>query len=128
MFFLFYFSGSQKDFTCGRVWAAKNFKKQGQLDETGLEVASCHHSIGQKALDMFQGELYGYPLYVINHIASNQNVKFYFADVMRKLWKFVKRYAPSIAKEIIPALSVINAKGDSLDFQVRSDMLVFFIY
>ena len=77
---------------------------------------------------MFQGELYGYPLYVINHIASNQDVKFYFADVMRKLWKFVKRYAPSIAKEIIPTLSGINAKGDSLDFQVRSDMLVLFIY
>lgn len=103
-------------------------KKQGQLDETGLEVASCRHSIGQKVLNMFQGELYGYPLYLIKHIASNRDVTFCFADVICKLWKFVKKHAPSIAKEIIPALSVMHAKGHSLDCQVRSDMFVLLIY
>ena len=77
---------------------------------------------------MFQGELYGYPLYLIKHIASNQDVTFCFDDVMCKLWKFVNRHAPSIAKEIIPALSVMHAKGHLLDCQVRSVTFVLCIY
>ena len=46
--------------TCGTTrWkAAKAISKtMANLDETGLEVAGCRHVIGQKAINMFRGEM-----------------------------------------------------------------------
>ena len=45
--------------TCGSTrWkAAKATSKTMAIDETGLEVAECRHVIGQKAINMFRGEM-----------------------------------------------------------------------
>ena len=59
------FQEATVDSNCGGNWnAAKNSKHKGKsLDETRLEVATCRHRLGQKAINMFQGELFGYPLF-----------------------------------------------------------------
>ncbi|XP_057311085.1 uncharacterized protein LOC130648956 isoform X2 [Hydractinia symbiolongicarpus] len=110
----------ETDYHCGGVWnAAKNAKKKtNSLDETGIELASCRHRIAQKALNMFQGELFGYPLYLMKTFMAEKNVKFCFADVMCKLWKFVKQHEPSLPSLLRPALSVMHAKGHALNCQI----------
>ena len=50
----------QHDDTCGSTWwkAAKSCSRtMPTLDETGLEVGGCRHAIGQKAVNMFRGEM-----------------------------------------------------------------------
>lgn len=113
----------QSDFTCGGDWkAAKNVqRKKNSVDITGLEVAACRHQFAQKALNMHQGELYAYPLYLIKHHMIPHNVEYVFADVMCKLWKFLCRKEPSIANSIKGALSRMHAKGHSLQCQVNWD-------
>lgn len=93
-------------------------KKIEKLDETGIDVVTCRHVIAEKALNMFQGELFGYPMYLIKHFMIPKRVKFCFADVMCKLWPFMCHHDPSINNHIRPALSVMHAKGHSLDCQV----------
>lgn len=100
--------------------AAKNTsRKMAKLDETGLEVATCRHVIAQKALNMFRGEVFGYPLYLIKYFIVAQNVKFCFADVMCKLWPFICNNEPLLASKILPALSVMHAKGHAMECQAR---------
>ncbi|XP_057310731.1 uncharacterized protein LOC130648685 [Hydractinia symbiolongicarpus] len=67
---------------------------------------------------MFQGELFGYPLYLMKTFMAEKNVKFCFADVMCKLWKFVKQHEPSLRSLLRPALSVMHAKGHALNCQI----------
>lgn len=88
------------------------------MDETGLEVATCRHRIGQKAINMFQGELFGYPLYLIKEFMVPKKVEYCFADVMCKLWKFIMNREPSVEKAINPGLSVMHANGHAFDCQV----------
>lgn len=38
-------------------------EKKKNLDETGLEIAGCRHGLAQWAVNMFQGEIYGYANY-----------------------------------------------------------------
>ena len=88
------------------------------MDETGLEVASCLHRVGQNALNMFRGELFGYPLFIMKNFMVTQNVKFCYVDVMCKLWKFVLQKEPEVAATVEPALSVMHAKSHANDCQV----------
>jgi len=96
-------------------------RKKGKLDETGLEVGTCRHRFAQTALNMKQGELYGYPLYIMKHHMLPRKVEFAWSDVMCKLWGFAKRIEPSIAEDLNPALSVMHAKGHSLECQMKWD-------
>ena len=34
-----------------------------KLDETGLELATCRHVLAKKAINMFRGEVFGYPYF-----------------------------------------------------------------
>ncbi|XP_066914469.1 uncharacterized protein [Clytia hemisphaerica] len=117
------FGKVEKDVRCGGVWgAARNTaRNKKSLDITGLEVMSCRHQLGQKALNMHQGELYGYALFLIKHHMVPRNVQFVFADVMCKLRKYVERVDPATAKKFTGALSVMHAKGHGLDCQVIWD-------
>lgn len=52
---------------CGEShWRAASNKgrKTAKLDETGLEIAGCRHGLAQWAVNMYQGELYGYAHYI----------------------------------------------------------------
>ncbi|XP_028403461.1 uncharacterized protein LOC114526140 [Dendronephthya gigantea] len=58
--------GHSSNSYCGSShWkAARNtVNRQSKLDETGLVVAGCRHSLAQSAVNMHQGELYGYTHY-----------------------------------------------------------------
>ncbi|XP_066932550.1 uncharacterized protein [Clytia hemisphaerica] len=111
---------SCEDSQCGGVWtAAKNSKRKlDKLDETGLDVVTCRHVIAQKALNMFQGELFGYPMFLLTNFMVQRNITYCFADVMCKLWPFVVRNEPFLQDKIKPALSVMHAKGHALECQV----------
>lgn len=53
---------------CGDTeWkAARNKRcKIAKLDETGLDIAGCRHCVAQFAVNMNQGELYGYAHYIL---------------------------------------------------------------
>ena len=109
------------DNSCGgSIWkAASNIgKKKGSLDETGLELASCRHSIGQKAVNMFQGELYGYPLYIHKHFMVPRKVKFFWCDVVCKYWPWTKKVEPELTTNIKPSLLLMHAKGHGVSCQV----------
>ena len=66
------FQEATVDSNCGGNWnTAKNSKYKGKLlDETRLEVATCRHRLGPKAINMFQGELFGYPLFGLKSLWS----------------------------------------------------------
>eukprot|EP00111_Clytia_hemisphaerica_P015835 TCONS_00046776-protein len=116
----------ENDTLCGGVWsAAKNVgRKKKSLDDTGLEVATCRHVIAQKAINMKQGELYGYALYLMKYFMVGEwKVEYCWADVMCKLWKFVKRIEPALCDRMKPALSTMHAKGHSIQCQVQWDGL-----
>lgn len=44
--------------------AGNSVKKKRNLDETGLEILGCRHTIAQAAVNMFYGEVYGYAHYL----------------------------------------------------------------
>ena len=51
-----------EDRMCG---AAKNTaRKREKLNETGLEIAGCRHGLAQWAVNMYQGEIYGYAHFI----------------------------------------------------------------
>lgn len=106
------------DNRCGGLWsAASNSKrKSNSVEETGIVLSTCRHRIGQKVLNMFQGELFGYPMYLLKNYNSLQ---YCFTDVMCKFWKFVTSHEHAIASTVTPALSVMHAKGHALDCQVQ---------
>ena len=47
------------------------------IELKSIEIASCRHSIAQKAVNMFQGELYGYLLYIQKNFMAPNKVKFF---------------------------------------------------
>lgn len=114
------FQEAKVDSNCGGNWnAAKNSKHKGKsLDETGLEVATCRHRLGQKAINMFQGELFGYPLFLIKEFIVPKKIEYCLADVMCKLWKFIGQRESNIQKSIKPALSVMHVSGQAFACQV----------
>ena len=81
-------------------------------------MASCRHNIGQKAVNMFQGELYGYALYIQNFFMIPRNVKFMWCDVICKYWPWAKKVDEEVTKIMLPALSVMHAKGHGPSCQV----------
>lgn len=44
--------------------ACNKLKKQKNVNETGLEIAGCRHSIAQRAVSMKHREAHGYAHYV----------------------------------------------------------------
>ena len=106
---------------CGNsTWkAASNVgRKHRTLDETGLDIVSCRHSIGQHAVNMFRGELYGYALFLHKNYLAPRNVKFFFSDVVCKYWPWAQKVAPGLTEDMKPALSIMHAKGHSPACQV----------
>ncbi|KAJ8364098.1 hypothetical protein SKAU_G00129290 [Synaphobranchus kaupii] len=73
-----YFGRTPGKGICGTSqWAAaKEFSRRStsKVDEEGLEVAVCRHGILLKALNMFRGEIFAYPLFLQKELAS-ANVK-----------------------------------------------------
>jgi hypothetical protein len=88
------------------------------LDETGLEVAGCRHGIAQKAVNMFRGEIFGYPHYL--HTRFFMNVVCFWADVVCQYWPWArqKEAVTGIPLTSVPCLSVMHANAHSWLCQV----------
>eukprot|EP00112_Aurelia_sp_Birch-Aquarium-sp1_P003750 Seg1422.1 transcript_id=Seg1422.1/GoldUCD/mRNA.D3Y31 product="hypothetical protein" protein_id=Seg1422.1/GoldUCD/D3Y31 len=105
-----------KDNTCGNsVWeAASNVaRRKAQLDETGLYFSSCRHQVTQKALNMYRGEIYAYPLLLQHHFITPKPVIFFWQDVICKYWPWLKHVNDELANAMMPALSVMHGKGNA---------------
>ena len=74
---------------------------------------------------MKRGEIFGYAAYLVKTFAMPQSIRVIYADVMCKLWGYLKRVLPAIELTSKGALSVMHAKGHTLDCQV-SDYDMFF--
>ena len=98
------------------------------MDETGLEVAGCRHSLALAAVNMYQGELFGYAHYLqINRLVA-QGVKFLWQDVVCKYWPWFtslpKELSPAGAFLMKPALSIMHGKAHIWSCQVQSDRMI----
>ncbi|CAM4587224.1 unnamed protein product [Leuciscus chuanchicus] len=89
----------------------------GQWTAEGVEVAVCRHGVLLKALNMFRGEIFAYPLYLQKQLAS-QTVQFFCSDVVCKYWPYLQRvvdHCPEM-KDLLnmrPFLSIMHAKAHS---------------
>lgn len=120
-----YFQGHANNSYCGSShWkAARNTaNRQTKLDETGLVVADCRHSLAQSAVNMHQGELYGYTHYLQINRLIHHNVKFLWQDVICKYWPWFaslrKDLSPDRAFSMAPALSIMHGKAHVWSCQV----------
>lgn len=82
----------------------------------------CRHGILLKALNMFRGEIFAYPLYLQRTI-STLHPEFFCSDVICKYWPYLKRVVaqcPEMANllEMKPFLSVMHAKAHSWTCEV----------
>lgn len=118
---------TQRGGMCGGTqWTAARAtsKKQACIDEEGLEVAVCRHGFLLKALNMFRGEIYAYPLY-LQHSLQEMKPKFYAMDVTCKYWPYLERVAtvlPTLRQMLTmkPFLSIVHARAHSTKCEVRN--------
>lgn len=109
---------------CGSTrWKAAKAasKTMKNLDETGLEVAGCRHALALKALNMFRGEMFGYPHYL--HTQNFQSAKCIWADIICQYWPWAVVKAescPNLRSAMCaqPCLSVMHAKAHSWHCQI----------
>lgn len=106
--------------------AANTVRKKRNLDETGLEIIGCRHSIAQASVNMFYGEIYGYAHYLRKVLLVPRKVKFIWYDVICKFWPWLLKQDPTTASTMKPALSVMHAKAHSWTCQVMP--LVLFLF
>lgn len=112
---------SDKDSMCGEShWrAAQNTaRKKAKLDETGLEIAGCRHGLSQWAVNMYQGEIYGYAHFIQTKKMYPAGVKFFWEDVVCKYWKWAGKVGGLKELNMKPALSVMHAKAHKWTCQV----------
>ena len=122
------------DNKCGdTAWKAAKVlnSAKAKQDETGLAVVGCRHTIAQKAVNMYRGEMYGYPHFLQVHFMLPNGVQYMWQDVICKFWPWAvkQRKHPSYvlaSQQMKPALSVMHAKAHAWDCQVGKNLL--FLY
>ena len=129
--FLFYFNyfaiQNPGRGTCGASqWSAarETARRANKLDEEGLEVAVCRHGVLLKALNMYRGEIFAYPLFLQKELQAATNVQFYCTDIACKYWPYLEKMAVSILElqpllQMRPFLSVMHAKAHSTKCEVQ---------
>ena len=114
------FKANIGDSTCGdSTWraAGNTGRKKANLDETGLEILGCRHSVAQAAVSMYYGEIYGYAHYLQKEKMIPNKVKFMWYDVICKYWPWLVRQDSVTANVMKPGLSVMHAKAHSWSCQ-----------
>ncbi|XP_058619720.1 uncharacterized protein LOC131532228 [Onychostoma macrolepis] len=87
--------------TCGdSQWTAarETSRRASKLDEEGMEVAVCRHGFLLKALNMYRGEIFAYPLYLQKELMPAE-AQFFAMDVVCKYWAYLEK-----AASVLPAL------------------------
>ncbi|KAJ8272494.1 hypothetical protein GJAV_G00089800 [Gymnothorax javanicus] len=111
--------------TCGdSQWAAAKeaCRSTAKLDEEGMEVAVCRHGFLLKALNMYRGEIFAYPLYLQQELLPCQ-AQFFAMDVACKYWPYLEKCAAAIPalqdlRGMRPFLSVMHARAHSTKCEI----------
>ncbi|XP_041825293.1 uncharacterized protein LOC121629654 [Melanotaenia boesemani] len=111
---------------CGGEWSAAretSQKSTSKIDEEGLELAVCQHGVLLCALNMYRGEIFAYPLFLQEKLASRQ-VTFFCMDVTCKYWPYLQRVTKSCPElqhllNMKPFLSVFHAKAHDFKCEVK---------
>ncbi|XP_062384555.1 uncharacterized protein LOC134071734 [Sardina pilchardus] len=111
---------------CGGQWSAAretSKKSSGKTDEEGLELAVCRHGVLLRALNMFRGEIFAYPLYLQKQM-SHKQVTFFAMDVACKYWPYLRRVTEKCPEfqdllTMRPFLSVFHAKAHDFKCEVK---------
>ena len=69
------------------------------------EVIGCSHGLAQWAVNMFQGELYGYANYIHLKKMIPAGVKYFWEDIVCKYWKWARKAGGLEGSDMKPALS-----------------------
>ncbi|XP_052445555.1 uncharacterized protein LOC127987313 [Carassius gibelio] len=80
---------------CGGEWSAARETSQrsaSKVDEEGLEVTVCRHGVLLCALNMYRGEIFAYPLYLQENLASRQVTFFLYGCDLQILALPAKSY------------------------------------
>ena len=118
---------------CGKSqWTAarETAKKSGsKVDEGGVEVAVCRHGILFKALNIFRGEIFAYPLFLQKEVALGHNIPYFCTDIMCKYYPYLQKVREAFPDlvpllQMKPFLSVMHAKGHSGICEVNVTIIV----
>ncbi|KAI9544896.1 hypothetical protein NQZ68_041836 [Dissostichus eleginoides] len=105
--------------TCGdSQWTAarETSRRASKLDEEGMEVAVCRHGFLLKALNMYRGEIFAYPLYLQKELMPAK-AKFFAMDVACKYWPYMEKLQePTTMK---PFLSVMHARAHATKCEIK---------
>ena len=96
---------------CGEShWKAAKASSKGManLDETCLCMACCRHSILYKAVNMHQGEIFAYPLFL--HMALLKEKNTFFCQV-HSMYLYVNRYFYTINISYALQVSLIYSQN-----------------
>ena len=115
--------------TCGTThWQAArtNCRSMATQAETGLCLATCRHAVILKGINMFQGEIFAYPLYVLKELTQKASIQFVCQDVICRFWPWLQKVRPALSndpgvqatKDMKPFLSVMHAKAHDWACQV----------
>lgn len=119
--------------TCGAThWQAARTQCRSMASqaETGLCLAACRHAIIHRAINMFQGEIFAYPLFVIQSLAKEKNITFMCQDVICRFWPWLQKLdmpnevGVQLAKQMKPFLSVMHAKAHEWACQVSKKIVL----
>lgn len=83
----------------------------------------CRHGVLLKALNMYRGEIFAYPLYLQKELQAATNGQFYCTDIACKYWPYLEKLAVSMLElrpllQMRPFLSVMHAKAHSTKCEV----------
>lgn len=94
-------------------------RRKAKVDEAGLKIAGCRHGLAQWAVNMYQGEIYGYAHYLQSKKMLPAGVKYFWEDIVCKYWKWAGKVGgPGMT--MTSALSVMHAKAHKWFCQVSA--------
>lgn len=94
-------------------------RRKKNLNETGLQVSVCRHGIAQRAVNMFQGELYAYSLYLQRHHMQENSVQFMCIDIACKYWVWLEKHDRQLATIMKPIIGAMHSKKHQVSCQVN---------
>ncbi|XP_028977260.2 uncharacterized protein LOC105009293 isoform X5 [Esox lucius] len=112
--------------TCGdSQWTAarETSRRASKLDEEGMEVAVCRHGFLLKALNMYRGEIFAYPLYLQKELMPAK-AQFFAMDVACKYWPYLEKVAsvlPALQEltTMKPFLSIMHARAHATKCEIN---------